>query len=114
MSDSNPFYSKIDKLAGGYIPRSMAERLALVAVYKNTTRTDLIKKAVESILSDQPDNNELIQKIAQMALDSRNGEEDWDAFLNSVINNLTKRRLSLTLINSILDEIERRQRINEY
>jgi len=110
-SRSSLFKNRNEKMTGGYIPRSMAEHLALLAVWQNTSRTSLIIDALQELFRIEPSERELILDIANMAMsdwkDYQAEGVSWKEFVSMIQANLTKRRLSQKHIGLIMAEVEK-------
>jgi len=55
------------ELAGGLLPRQLADRLTLWAVYLQVSKSQLIRKAVSSLLPCDKPAEEILQALAEKA-----------------------------------------------
>lgn len=81
-SASNPF--KIEwpstggnKLVGAYIPRRDADYLNLVALYKGTTASQMLRQVLEKVIQDAVPEEDIIDSLVNMAI------QEWESRLKT-------------------------------
>jgi Arc/MetJ-type ribon-helix-helix transcriptional regulator len=93
------------RMAGAYVPRSLADHLGLVAVLKGTTQSDIVRKALETHLSQEEPPDAIINRLAEIALEGWTGKGPFYKYEADVRANLRRRKVARRHIESISERM---------
>ena len=94
------------KLVGGYVPQPLADKLSVLALYYDQTRSDIIRSLIERQLAEEPPVAQLLDVIAQRLYQSWCQTEPLKAYQTKVTPYLERQKLKDSHIMYILCKME--------
>lgn len=104
------------RLVGAYVPHHLADYLGLLALYKHTNRSDLIRIQVEELEKTNKKIPDMIKTLARRAIvrwwnQSSRKPLSYEEYEKRTQRTLQKRKISNTHIQQILEEMRELKRI---
>ena len=110
-------------LVGAYVPRQLADYVRLLALYYNTTSSDIIRATIRERLENEEPEDSIIRILASRAyrewqrrLDEKRRQPGWQSqddlrkrfgeFEEEMKQTLFKRKITLPKIMGILEQME--------
>lgn len=107
-------FDRDEQVIGCHATRQLAEQLGLVALYKNTTRSDIILDLLKTHLLDESYNPTMIRSIAERAyktwkksLDESEAGDLFPDFRSRLVASLNRKKLARKFFNAIVAEVDR-------
>ena len=100
------------KLVGGYVPKSQAAYLRLLALYKHGSVQSVLQEMIKEWIHLQEPRPSIVETLADrvhMEWIRRDADPKfWHGYENEIIARLTRRKISPDDIDSILNEMRSR------
>jgi len=110
-------------LVGAYVPRQMADYIRLLALYYNTTSSDVIRATIRERVENEEPENSVVRILAsrayrewQQRLDEKKGQSGWQSqddrhkrfteYEQEIKNTLFKRHITAPKVMEILEKME--------
>ena len=98
-----------EKLIGGYIPQQLYEHFGLIVLHANTSRSRMLKEAIEGYVKSSPDERTMVANVAVRIYKSwlkqtteATHPEPFRIYMNRVRDGLSKRKISKRYILAIV------------
>jgi predicted transcriptional regulator len=101
-------------MIGSYIPSGLSERLGLLAVYRNASRSVIIRKAIQHELDQAPTEPNLINAIAYAFFEDwessamSGNQREFNKFIASIDQSLTNKRITQQHRSLIIKRLQER------
>jgi len=93
-------------LLGTNANRVLHEDVSLLALYHNTSKSTIIRRAVEQLIKEQlGDSSIIIKELALRVLQKKPQDVDYDKYIPIIIDNLKSKKISGKHIKQIREEI---------
>lgn len=110
-------------LVGAYVPRQLADYIRLLALYYNTTSSDIIRATIRERLENEEPEDSIVRILASRAyrewqrrLDEKRGQPGWQSqddlrkrfgeYEQEMKQTLLKRKITLPKIMEVLEKME--------
>lgn len=94
------------RMVGGYLPHPLAEKLGVMALFKDVTRSDIIRSLLEEQLNKAPSTAEMLEKIAERLYLTWSQTIPLSEYLDIVTRHLESKKLSDGHVVYVLRAIE--------
>ena len=95
-------------LLGTNANRGLHEDVSLLALYHNTSKSTIVRRAVEQLVKEKlGDSSIIIKELVLRVLQKKPQDIDYDKYISIIITKLKDKRISVKHIKQIKEEIIR-------
>lgn len=105
IKSSGDFFSR-NKLVGGYVPPTLADKFSLYAIYKGLSRSIIIHELVANEIKEGPSEAEMIDAIALRLLVYKPDTVTISTYKTQVMEILRRKKLSEQQSIMIVNQME--------
>lgn len=94
------------RLVGGYLPQPLAEKLGVMSLYLDISRSDIIRTLLEKQLNEAPPVAKMLDEVALRLFHTWSQTTPLQEYLSTVIPFLENKKLSDGHVVYVLQKIE--------